>query len=272
MNEIRPIRLLSDLHLEFGPLDLPVAGNESDQILVLAGDVGLASKDWTYLPHLEEWSERFGDIIYICGNHEFYDTSILRGIDKIKDNIKFAGLSNVHVVNNETVRIGQISFVCSTMWASYNKQHPECMYDAGLWMNDHKKIRTGSKADPYKRKFLPSDAYEEFLRSINFIFPNIKAEKEDGQKVVVVTHHAPSWQSVPDRFKTGQYATLNGAYVSDLDDEILDADPVLWIHGHTHDSFAYEIGETAVICNPRGYFSVEENSNFNPTMVIELDE
>jgi len=265
------IRLISDVHCEFGPLDLPIMEGEDQQILVIAGDMGLAGKSWTYMPFLEEWSERFQDVIYIMGNHEFYGTSILRGRDKIGADIAFiGGLPNVHVVNNEVVRINEISFVCSTMWASYNKQHPECMYDAGLWMNDHKKIRTGTKSDPHKRKFLPQDAYHEFLEAINFIFPAIKEEKENGQRVVVVTHHGPSWQSVPDRFRTGQYASLNGAYVSDLDEDIIDADPDLWVHGHTHDSFAYEIGQTAVICNPRGYYGHELNPDFNPKLVIEL--
>jgi predicted phosphodiesterase len=267
------IRLISDIHLEFGPLDLPVMEGEDQQILVIAGDMGLAGKSWTYIPYLKEWSERFQDIIYIMGNHEFYGTSILRAADKIRANIHYEGdMHNVHVVENDIVRINDISFICSTMWASYNKADPFVMNDAQMWMNDHKKIRTGTKKAPYMAKFLPVDAYELFLQSINFIFPNIKAEKEAGQKVCVVTHHGPSYQSVPDRFKTGQFASLNGAYVSDLDEDIIDADPDAWVHGHTHDSFAYEIGQTAVICNPRGYAGHELNPEFNPELIIEFND
>jgi predicted phosphodiesterase len=265
------IRLISDVHCEFGPLDLPVMENEKDQILVVAGDMGLAGKSWTYIPFLREWSERFQDIIYIMGNHEYYGTSILRGIDKIKDDIRYeGGMENVHVVNNEVVRIGKISFVCSTMWASYQKNNADVMMQAGLWMNDHKKIRTGTKADPYKQKFMPVDAYELFLQSVNFIFPNIKTEKENGQRVVVVTHHAPSWQSVDKRYKSGQWAVLNGAYVSDLDYDIIEADPDLWVHGHTHSSFDYMIETARVICNPRGYHGHEVNPDFNPQLTINL--
>ncbi len=43
---------------------------------------------------------------------------------------------------------------------------------------------------------------------------------------------------------------LNAAFVSDLTPLIEKAD--LWIHGHVHDSFDYEIGDTRVIANPRG--------------------
>lgn len=268
------IRLLSDIHLEFGPLNLPVMEDEDQQILVLAGDVGIASKGSTFLPHLEEWSERFQDIIYVLGNHEHYHGSILRSIEKIKREISHnGGMHNVHVVNNEIVRIHNISFVCSTMWASYNNGNPHTMYDAGLWMNDHKAIRTGTRADPYQKRFRPEDAFEEFIDAINFIFPAIKEEKVKGQNVCVVTHHGPSLQSVHHpRYKEGQFAALNGAYCSDLEDDIIDAGPDVWVHGHVHDSFDYRVEGTRVVCNPRGYFSVEENPNFDPRLVIELND
>ena len=275
------IRILSDLHLEFGALDLPVMEDEAQQVLVLAGDIGLASKAYTYVPFIQEWSERFQDIIYIMGNHEFYDTSILRGMDKIKDRIQFeTNATNVHVVNNETVRIGDVSFVCSTLWASYNNGDALAMYNAELWMSDHKKIRNGTIAAPYMRKFLAKDAFELFLRGKNFIFPNVIAEHEAGQKVVVVTHHAPTVLSIAPEYKTGPYASLNGAYASSLEEDIFNTKPELMIHGHTHVSFDYEMEDqispdadgriTRVICNPRGYYNVEENPNFNPKLVVEL--
>jgi Icc-related predicted phosphoesterase len=50
----------------------------------------------------------------------------------------------------------------------------------------------------------------------------------------------------------------------------LEHQPRLWIHGHTHESFDYEIGKTRVVCNPRGYASIEENKGFRPdyTLVV----
>ena len=44
----------------------------------------------------------------------------------------------------------------------------------------------------------------------------------------------------------------------------------LWIHGHIHESFDYKIGKTRVVCNPRGYASIEENKGFRPdyTLVV----
>lgn len=266
-----PIRLVSDLHLEFGSLDLPVMDNEDQQILVLAGDVGLAAKSFTYAPYLEEWAERFREIIYICGNHEHYGTSLLRSLDKIKTEVQRLGLENVNVLEQEVVHFDDVSFVCATLWASFNQGDPLCMYDSQLWMNDHKKIRIGpSVIDAYKRSAMPQDLYLIHVKTRNWIFPAIKQEREVGQKVCVVTHHMPSFQSVHESFRSGQHTSLNGAYASELDYNIVETDPTLWIHGHTHFSFDYMIENTRVINNPRGYYPDDLNSEFNPTLVVEL--
>jgi predicted phosphodiesterase len=42
------------------------------------------------------------------------------------------------------------------------------------------------------------------------------------------------------------------------------------VHGHTHESFDYEIGKTRVVCNPRGYASIEENRGFRPDFTVEV--
>jgi hypothetical protein len=47
---------------------------------------------------------------------------------------------------------------------------------------------------------------------------------------------------------------------------------VLWIHGHTHDSFDYTVGGTRVLCNPRGYAKngVNENAAFEAGLVVQV--
>ena len=83
----------------------------------------------------------------------------------------------------------------------------------------------------------------------------------------MVTHHAPSIRSIADRYKSDP---VSAAFASNMDDFILEHQPRLWIHGHTHESFDYEIGKTRVVCNPRGYASIEENKRFRPeyTLVV----
>jgi len=72
------------------------------------------------------------------------------------------------------------------------------------------------------------------------------------EKFVVVGHHAPTTLSTHERY-VGQ-DLMNGGYRSDLSEFIMDRPQIkLWTHGHTHDPFDYMVGETRVVCNPRGY-------------------
>lgn len=90
---------------------------------------------------------------------------------------------------------------------------------------------------------------------------------------VVITHHGPSVDSVHAQYKGD---SLTPAFVSDLSDEFFEGEgsPVLWIHGHIHDSADYRRGGCRVVANPRGYpgsgTSGFENPHFNPGMVIEV--
>jgi len=89
------------------------------------------------------------------------------------------------------------------------------------------------------------------------------------EPTVVITHHAPSPRSIHPRFAG---TLLNACFVSDAE-SLLGADrALLWIHGHTHDSFDYEVKGTRVVCNPRGYSrsGVNENPHFDPNFTIEV--
>jgi calcineurin-like phosphoesterase family protein len=85
----------------------------------------------------------------------------------------------------------------------------------------------------------------------------------------VITHHAPSPASIHPRFAG---SLMNACFVSRADD-LLDGSRVqLWIHGHTHDSFDYQLNGTRVVCNPRGYArdGVNENARFDPDFIVEV--
>ena len=135
-------------------------------------------------------------------------------------------------------------------------------------MNDFHIIRTGPTIEQgYQRKFTPYDAADIHFKSKEYIFDSIKFHRAEGRKTVVVTHMGPSLKSVPKRFFGNQ---LNGAYVSNLDEEVIATEPDIWIHGHTHDSFDYMLGETRVMVNPRGYVGHALNKHFDADKFIEL--
>jgi hypothetical protein len=133
-------------------------------------------------------------------------------------------------------------------------------------MNDYKSIRIGSNY----RKFRPEDTLKLHKESKQFLIDNL--EKYKDEKVWVVTHHAPSFQSVAPKYRM---ETINGSFVSDLEDLILSNPQIKhFSHGHVHDSFDYYIGGCRVICNPRGYWNSYNSSglnlNFDPNLTIEI--
>jgi hypothetical protein len=66
---------------------------------------------------------------------------------------------------------------------------------------------------------------------------------------------------------------INSSFVSNLEDRIQDWQPALWLHGHTHGSFDYQVGNTRVLCNARGYAKngINENPDFDDSLVIDLN-
>lgn len=260
------IRLVSDLHCEFGMFDLPELPEDKDTVLILAGDIGVVKRmKSTILTYLDEYAERFKDVIYIMGNHESYKGSVTNSLQKVQDAISH---DNVHVLENDVVTIDDVAFVCATMWASYDNANPMTILEAETGMNDHKIIRCGKNIDDaYHYKFKAHDAYSLFLQSKDFIFDAIDIEKTLNRKICVVTHHAPSFKSIAEEFKGNK---LNGVYASQLDEDIINTRPDVWIHGHVHLSFDYMIENTRVLCNPRGYARIKLNPDFNPRLRIDL--
>jgi predicted phosphodiesterase len=134
--------ILSDLHLELTRgWDLPSGDARlAFDLLVVAGDL---------IPRMERgvrWlRERVPDrpVIYVPGNHEFYGTDIQRTLEKAK---AAAAGTNVHVLENETVRIGDVTFAGATLWTDFalSGDAHRAMVAAADRMNDYKKIRTAA--------------------------------------------------------------------------------------------------------------------------------
>ena len=259
------ILILSDIHLEFNWFLIPEMEDEKDTIVILAGDIGLAKKPHTYMDFIKNTCGRFKDVLWVFGNHEHYHGKLPTSHAVVFcDTLDF---ENLHILEKETKVIDGIAFIGATLWTDMDNQNPMVMYDAKQFMNDYKQIRTGPESEPWKRKLAPIDTVATFLRSKEFIFPEIEAQHEAGNIVVVITHHLPSYMSIADR-RRGD--ALNGAYASELGNEIAYCSAALWVHGHTHDSFDYVIGETRIVCNPRGYVPDEPNPEFDDTKIVEI--
>jgi predicted phosphodiesterase len=112
---------------------------------------------------------------------------------------------------------------------------------------------------------MPEETVDLFQESKRYLFEALTAAGD--RKTVVVTHHGVSSLSIHERSRGD---SLNCAFMTDLSSEIIDHGPDLWVHGHTHNSFDYNLGKTRVVVNPYGYKDVEVNPQFDRQLVVEL--
>ena len=276
------LRVMSDIHEEHsnGKYKFPHT-NElqgKGEILILAGDSSHSRGIIKFIKQFE--TSRFKKVLFVAGNHEFYGGYFHDTLKKLKKNFPVQNNRHENKINfldNNEVIINDVSFLGCTLWSDFNKGDPNYIESARRFMNDYHVIKFDdsiNRDDPLYSygfdNFQPENAYNEFKRSIKFLEEKLKANyKAKKKKTVVITHMAPSSLSVAEMYKVAPYNDLNGAYYSDLSEMILDYEPSLWFHGHTHTSFDYVIGKTRVICNPQGYFSYP-NPEFKKDLIIEI--
>ena len=246
------LHVLSDLHLEFSPFIPPKVDCD---IVVLAGDihVGLKAIPWVK-QHFAEHR-----VIYVLGNHEYYRQALPKHLHKLRE---LAGMSNIHVLENESLTLDDVVFLGCTLWTDFDLFH-NCEiagYHAIQNITDYAKIRV----DPTYRKLRPADTAGIHYRSRTWLTEQF--EKNRDAKIVVITHHAPSKRSLPARSEDD---ILSAAYASRLDNLVERSQAQLWIHGHVHQAQDYMIGQTRVLSNPRGYPG-ELNISFVPEMVATI--
>lgn len=272
------IAVCSDLHLEFG--DLELENTESADVLVLGGDIFVAddlAAGGTVLPVTERvqaraerynsfivrCSKRFPYVILIMGNHEHYHGDFARTANIIRGT--FGDLHNVHFLDKEWRIIDGVLFYGGTLWTDMNGQDPNTMHRIRMMMNDFRCVKnTGAEG---KQVFMPEDAVEDhfaFTRGLDAVL-----EQHPSLPVVVCGHHAPSRASTHPRYKNE--IVMNGAYSTNLDNYILDRRQIkLWTHGHTHEDFDYMIGTTRIVCNPRGYDGYEDRADHFQLKYVEI--
>lgn len=246
------VHILSDLHLEFAPFQKTNVGADA---VVLAGDVHTGTNGIKWILN----TFRDQPVVYVLGNHEFYGQKIQKLISNIKE---IAQGTNVHVLENDRVELGDVVFLGATLWTDFRLLGDPVRSGAAAQagMNDCRRIRLL----PNYRRFLPKDARAFHAESLIYLAQQM--EHARGKKIIVVTHHAPSAQSIPLRF---QGDPLNAAFASNLEGFIAICGAALWIHGHMHHHSDYVIGGTRVIANPRGY-PTEPDTGFDPSLVVEI--
>jgi hypothetical protein len=113
-----------------------------------------------------------------------------------------------------------------------------------------------------------TDMIDRFNKSVEYIEKILNKFKN--KTCVLITHFVPSTLGVSDKYKTSPSTPF---FASNLDYLFLDHDNLkLCVFGHTHTPFDFNINKCRCICNPRGYLEYGEGNNFNPNLMIEINE
>jgi Icc-related predicted phosphoesterase len=266
------VDLISDLHLEFGDLELP-----GGDVLIISGDACEARyldkssygpdtvyfsfedprrKTTRFYRFFQEECSKYNRTLYVMGNHEHYGGQFEKTYDRLKNNLP----DHVQLLEKETAEINGVLFIGSTLWTDMNQADELTMFHLKTGMNDYHVVKMQTNGNYHKLN--PERTYREHTVSKEYIKIALDNNRSKAAPlpVVVVTHHAPSKLSIKPRYEKD--TLMNGGYSSDLSELMLDYPEIrVWTHGHTHDEFRYQIGETTVICNPRGYYGHEPRAN-----------
>ena len=265
------IQIVSDLHLEFS--DILIKNTNNADVLILGGDIMIAEKvlkpeselGIRFRDFLKRCSFQFPHVIYIAGNHEFYGGYWSKSLDNLR---AACGVhDNIYFLERDTKIIDDVVFVGGTLWTDMNRHDPLTLHGVRDMMNDFRSI-TDDTLGYIKLK--PATTAERHRQTRQYIELIVKEHSD--KRVVVVGHHTPSHQSCHEQYRSDYI--MNGAYHSDLSEIMLDHPQIkLWTHGHTHHCFDYVIGETRVVCNPRGYHQASgwsEDTGWDPEKVVEV--
>ena len=263
------VALASDIHLEFQ--DINLQNTEGADVLILSGDILVAEDlhnhpEMSYGPYssvnladlgrrqltalrfrdfIKRCSFQFPHVVVIAGNHEFYHGNWKASIQYLRD--EYSKFDNVYFLEQDLKVINDVTFIGATLWTDCNNGDPLTLHALSDMMNDFRIIRNDEHDYTKLRPAHTMYRHQQTLGYLKAVLPDLK-----DKQVVFVGHHAPTSMSTHERY-AGQYL-MNGGYRSELGEFIMDHPQIkLWTHGHTHDPFDYMVGETRVVCNPRGY-------------------
>lgn len=274
---LRDLRRATPGHPDVGP-DLTQAKAAGVKLAILAGDIGIGTAGMAYA---REVSRFLGcPVAYVPGNHEYYRGHDIPTLDaKLHD---LAGLmpdSEVYFLQNDRWDFksgGQhVVVLGTTMWTDYglyarSAMHPDRAIARGIMaaaggLSDHAPGMIsicGNHFHPQHARQLNDMSRRWLEREIT----RARAEQPEAQ-IIVVTHHAPVRDAVPERF---QGSDLSAAFANDMQAEIEAWGPDLWVYGHTHSDLDMMIGRTRVLSSQRGYIGSETGTDSYRPAIIEL--
>jgi 3',5'-cyclic AMP phosphodiesterase CpdA len=262
------LQIASDLHLEhiyddMDTVDFTDLLIPSADILALAGDICTYDAKLLF-PFLTWCSKNFQYVLWVPGNHEYYNKKGL----SISDLDKFyqtacSQFSNVHYINNHTCLIDKLLFIGTTLW-SYIPQENADRVEKQL--NDYKYIY--SKAGV---RITVSDINRLYQTNLSFISQELETTQYKGYVPIVITHHAPAMKGTS--LSIYENSITNCAFASDIRSSNLPFTPKLWVYGHTHYNSHHKLHQNGyeLVSNQFGYEGEHDGLTYKFASVFDLN-
>jgi Icc-related predicted phosphoesterase len=250
-------QIITDIHIEHG-LSAPF-----DRVLKPAADTLIISGDLYPIHDIDTPSDDMRDfitylndgwkrVVWVPGNHD-YEGMVFHDprMDHMNETI-----GNITIINNDTISIDDVNFLCTTLWSYIPPQHESAI----KWYLNQEFTNIGN--------FNPLHYNKLNVRCIEWLRWAVDENDYNRQKCVVVTHHLPTWSVVDEIFKNDKctYGFAN----TDIDDLIEKYSINAWIYGHSHFAREEEICDTLLVRNPVGYPAQRGRTGHDPTKVIEV--
>lgn len=274
------IAVISDLHIDHNPLDWSLFDTIQEQTntIVVAGDISNdVDQTCRWLVNLRE---RFEKVIWIAGNHDFYNTGFHK--TKIIPNIEYSNKwptpytvaeiydhysrwsteHDIMFLSRNSVQIDDVLFAGVTGWHDFQAGEPFAQKEQidhwYRYLNDSRYVKWDKFAVDHNHVITAANLDTEFLK-------NTVSNNTSVSKMVIISHHLPKREFAVAKPHDFIWTKLNGSFVNTAFEQISSENLKYWIYGHTHFRSMKTLGPTTFVCNPRGY--LHENPQWEPILL-----
>jgi len=258
---MRKFQLISDIHLE---QRVNIEIKKMADYLILAGDIGYPEQD-IFKNFMKINSNKFKKIFYITGNHEYYQNwkqstklkiNTITETNQIIKNILAECGDNIYFINNDHYDIDEkIRIVGTTLWSNIFSNSLKLSDSFEIYSDDNELITFD-----YIRKL--HNENKEFIKK------QIQIAKNENKKLIVCSHHLPSFSLILQEYKE-KYPKYVSQFASDLD-YLINEPIIVWCAGHSHGFNKLKINNVDCYINAYGYTKQDRN-NASLDFTFEID-
>ena len=239
-------QILSDIHLEYLK-DVPDNIKPKCDLLILAGDIINKSSSLSN-QFLEYVNNNWKKVFIVLGNHEYYnmDPKIKISYDEFKKYYSnlFSNYKNITFLDKTITSYNGRRIIGCTLWSKIID--PDANVFQNIYNENGRKIDTGFIQDIYKNE-------SRWLKD------NMKSND------IIITHYPTTrYNTSHPKFKN-QTKFSYSCVSTELKVNVKNC---VFICGHTHYSFDFELDNNRYISNQKGYEN--EKAKFDPNKVYDI--